>query len=55
MYCLLFYTFISYSIGPGSMNPAEKAVAPHSSVLAWRIPGMQEPGGLQSMGLKSRT
>ena len=28
----------------------EKAVAPHSSVLAWRIPGMGEPGGLPSMG-----
>ena len=28
----------------------EKAVAPHSSVLAWRIPGMGEPGGLMSMG-----
>ena len=26
------------------------AMAPHSSVLAWRIPGMAEPGGLQSMG-----
>ena len=29
----------------------EKAMATHSSVLAWRIPGMGEPGGLQSMGL----
>ena len=28
----------------------EKAVAPHSSTLAWRIPGMGEPGGLLSMG-----
>ena len=28
----------------------EKAVAAHSSVLAWRIPGMGEPGGLPSMG-----
>ena len=27
-----------------------KAMAPHSSVLAWRIPGMAEPGGLPSMG-----
>ena len=27
----------------------EKAMATHSSVLAWRIPGMEEPGGLQSM------
>ena len=29
----------------------EKETATHSSVLAWRIPGMGEPGGLQSMGL----
>ena len=28
----------------------EKEMAPHSSVLAWRIPGMGEPGGLPSMG-----
>ena len=27
------------------------ATAPHSSALAWKIPGMEEPGGLQSMGL----
>ena len=28
----------------------EKAMAPHSSTLAWRIPWAEEPGGLQSMG-----
>ena len=28
----------------------EREMAPHSSVLAWRIPGMGEPGGLPSMG-----
>ena len=28
----------------------EKEIATHSSVLAWRIPGMREPGGLLSMG-----
>ena len=28
----------------------EKAMAPQSSTLAWRIPWMEEPGGLQSMG-----
>ena len=28
----------------------EKEMATHSSVLAWRIPGMGEPGGLPSMG-----
>ena len=29
----------------------EKAMAPYSSILAWKIPWMEEPGGLQSMGL----
>ena len=29
----------------------EEAMATHSSVLAWRIPGKAEPGGLPSMGL----
>ena len=28
----------------------EKAMAPHSSTLAWKIPGTEEPGRLQSMG-----
>ena len=28
----------------------EKVMAPHSSTLAWKIPWMEEPGGLQSMG-----
>ena len=28
----------------------EKEMATHSSVLAWRIPGMEEPGGMPSMG-----
>ena len=36
----------------GSLSPnMEKAMAPHSSTLAWKIPWMEEPGGLQSMGL----
>ena len=30
-------------------------MATHSSVLAWRIPGMGEPGGLPSLGSQSRT
>ena len=29
---------------------SEKAMAPHSSTRAWKIPWMDEPGGLQSMG-----
>ena len=31
-------------------SPSEKAMAPHSSALAWKIPWAVEPGGLQSMG-----
>ena len=31
-------------------HPLEKEMATHSSVLAWRIPGAGEPGGLPSMG-----
>ena len=34
----------------GQENPLEKEMATHPSVLAWRIPGMVEPGGLPSMG-----
>ena len=34
----------------GREDPLEKEMATHSSVLAWRIPGMGEPGGLLSMG-----
>ena len=33
-------------------DPLEKEMAIHSSFLAWRIPWIEEPGGLQSMGLQ---
>ena len=36
----------------GREDPLEKEVATHSSILAWRIPGTEEPSGLQSMGLQ---
>ena len=36
----------------GQEDPLEKEVATHSSIPAWRIPGTEEPGGLQSMGLQ---
>ena len=35
---------------PSHFHALEKEMATHSSVLAWRIPGMGEPGGLSSMG-----
>ena len=34
----------------GQVDPLEKEMATHSSILAWRIPWTEEPGGLQSMG-----
>ena len=36
--------------GSSSMLESEKAMAPHSSTLAWKIPWTEEPGGLQFMG-----
>ena len=36
----------------GQEDPLEKEMATHSSILAWRIPWMEEPGRLQSMGLQ---
>ena len=33
-------------------DPLVKGMAAHSSILAWRIPWTEEPGGLQSMGLQ---
>jgi len=38
----LTFTFHSHAL--------EKELATHSSILAWRIPGTEEPGGLPSMG-----
>ena len=34
----------------GQEDPLEKEMATHSSLLAWKIPRTEEPGGLQSMG-----
>ena len=34
---------------PGREDPLEKEIATHSSILAWRIPWTEEPGGLQSI------
>ena len=40
--CAVKYILVAYF--------SEKAMAPHSSTLAWKIPWAEEPGGLQSMG-----
>ena len=36
----------------GGDDPLEKGMATHSSILAWKIPWTEKPGGLQSMGRK---
>ena len=36
----------------GQEDPLEKGLAMHPSILAWKIPWIEEPGGLQSMGLQ---
>ena len=36
----------------GQEDPLEKGMGTHSSILAWKIPRMEESGGLQSMGLQ---
>ena len=36
----------------GWEDPMEEGMATHSSILAWRIPRIEEPGQLQSMGLQ---
>ena len=41
--CLLYLLWLIH-------KGAEKAMAPHSSTVAWKIPWTGEPGGLQSMG-----
>ena len=43
----LFFIFYSWVVS----HCVDKEMATHSSTLAWRIPGMEEPGGLPSMGL----
>ena len=37
---------------PGWEDPLEEGMATHSSILTWRIPCTEEPGGLRSMGLQ---
>ena len=38
----------------GWEDPLEKEIATHSSILVWKIPWTEEPGGLQSMGYRQR-
>ena len=55
---LILYICISIpALQIGSSVPffLEKEMAPHSSTLAWKIPWMEEPGRLQSLGSQSQT
>ena len=43
-------SYIQINVYFNIAQEVEKAMAPHSSTLAWKIPWTEEPGGLQSMG-----
>ena len=55
-YCVIMgQVYIASAVRPREIeicyrSLAEKAMAPHSSILAWKIPWTEEPGGPQSMG-----
>ena len=53
--CFAIQPFPSSQLYKLINNLSEKAMAPHSSTLAWKIPWTEEPGRLQSMGSLSRT
>ena len=40
------------SLIPGLGSPLEEEMVTHSSIFAWKIPGTEKPGGLQSKGLQ---
>ena len=57
--CTLFFQMATKLLGQkkknktknlGRKDPLEEEMATHSSILAWRVPGTEEPGGLQSTG-----
>ena len=50
IFLLIAWAFLILPIGCGSGGVVAKAMAPHSSTLAWKIPWMEEPGRLRSMG-----
>ena len=45
----------TWSWSLGGEDPLEKGIATHSSILPWRIPWTEKPGGLQSRVAKSQT
>ena len=48
MFAIEFASFVLFCL----QDPLEKGMATHSSMLAWRIPWTEEPGGLPSMELQ---
>ena len=50
IYILYKYKYSNFVYSHLGVYISEKAMAPHSSTLAWKIPWREEPGGLQSMG-----
>ena len=49
-FLLVSINFFCFNFYWSTVDLPEKAMAPHSGVLAWRNPGIGEPGGLLSMG-----
>ena len=45
-----YFCPLKWIMDPPNINSSEKTMAPHSRTLAWKIPWMEEPGRLQSMG-----
>ena len=52
---LIFLLWLSELLNVASTVQEEKAMAPHSSTFAWKIPWAEEPARLQSMGSLGRT
>ena len=50
--CVCLYIWVFFSYFYLLSKDIEKAMAPHSSSFAWKIPWVEEPGGLWSMGLE---
>ena len=46
----LFKKYLFIYLALGEEDPLEEGMATHSSILAWRIPWTEEPGGLQPLG-----
>ena len=45
-----YLTWLLRNLYAGQETPLEEGIATHSSILAWRIPWTEKPGGLQSIG-----